>query len=127
MAMYWETLARWIPQRARRDAYALGVPLVFLQARDQCNSIDRAAALRLLNVPNPHMAGQMHGVLPSHVGMRVRFTVKLNSTQGLVQEQKATIVAFFFTDEDRARYGACRPGGYLPTEVPARGCVAAGR
>ena len=46
--------ARWIPQRARRDARALGVPLVFLQAADECNTIDRSAALRMLNVPNMH-------------------------------------------------------------------------
>ena len=42
--------------------------------------------------------------------MRVRFTVKLNSTLGLVQEQKATIVGFLFKDEDKARYEACEPG-----------------
>ena len=39
MSMYWETLSRQIPQRAKRDATALGVPVVFLQAIDECNSI----------------------------------------------------------------------------------------
>ena len=56
------------------------------------------------------MTGHINGVLPAHVGERVRFTAKVNSTEGLVQEQKATIVDFFFNDEDRARYNACLPG-----------------
>ena len=69
MAIYWETLARWIPQRARRDASDLGVPLVFLQAVGECNTIDVQAARRLLNVPNIHNTGHIHGVLPVHVCM----------------------------------------------------------
>ena len=61
MSMYWETLSRQIPQRAQRDAKALGVPLVFLQAIDECNSIDADAARRLLEVPNMHNTGHIHG------------------------------------------------------------------
>ena len=118
--MHWETLARWIPQRARRDARALGLPLVFMQAADECNTIDKSAAQRLLNVANIHTTGHMHGVLPAHVGMRVRFTVKLNSTMGLVQEQKATIVGFLFKNEDTSRYNACGPGElFRPRYQPA--------
>ena len=47
---------------------------------------DREAAKRLLNVPNMHNTGNIHGVLPSHVGMRVRFAIKVNSRLGLVQD-----------------------------------------
>ena len=120
MAMYWDALARWIPQRARRDARALGVPLVFLQAADECNTIDRSAAQRLLNVPNIHKTGHMHGVLPAHIGMRVRFTIKLNSSLGFVQEQKATIVGFLFNEEDQARCAASPPGAlFRPRHLPA--------
>ena len=68
--MYWETLARWMPIRAKRDARAMGVPLVVLQARDECNSVDRVAAMRLLNVANLHNTGDMHGVFSCHRGMR---------------------------------------------------------
>jgi hypothetical protein len=57
MALYWETLSRWATRRSRRDAVEAGVPLVFLQAVDECNSIDREAAQRLLNVPNSHNTG----------------------------------------------------------------------
>ena len=120
LAMYWETLSRWISQRARHDARACGVPLVFLQAADECNTIDRDAAQRLLNVPNMHNTGNIHGVFPSHVGMRVRFAVKVNSKVGLVQEQRATIVDFVFKDSDRMRYNACQPGElFRPRYLPA--------
>jgi hypothetical protein len=120
VSMYWETLARQIPPRAQRDARRMGVPVVFLQSVDECNSIDRNAAQRLLNVPNMHNTGHMHGVLPSHVGMRVRFAVKLNSKLGLVQEQKGTIVEFLFKDEDKERYNQCLPGElFRPRYQPA--------
>ena len=120
MGIYWETLARWISERARRDARALNVPLVFLQAVDECNTIDRNGAQRLLNIPNIHNTGHIHGVLPAHVGMRVRFTVKVNSKLGLVQEQKATIVDILFKDDDRARYNAHEPGElFRPRYLPA--------
>jgi hypothetical protein len=120
MSLYWETLARQIPQRAQRDAFSLGVPLVFMQAVDECNSIDRDAAQRLLNVPNIHNTGHIHGVLPCHIGMRVRFTVKFNSKLGLVQEQRATIVDILFKDEDRQHYRHAGPGQlFRPRYLPA--------
>ena len=96
IALYWETLARWIPQRALRDARAAGAPIVFLQAVDECNSIGRDEAARLLNVVNMHQTADIHEVFPAHVGMRVKLTKKLNGTLGLVQEEKATIVASVF-------------------------------
>ena len=49
LAMYWETLSRWIPQRARRDARKLGVPLVFCQCYDECSTMSRDAGARFLN------------------------------------------------------------------------------
>ena len=50
----------------------------------------------------------------------MRFTVKLNSTLGLVQEQKATVVSFLFKDEDKVRYDACPPGEFFrPRFQPA--------
>lgn len=120
LAMYWETLSRWICQRAQRDATALGVPLVFLQSIDECGTIDRDAAQRLLNIPNIHNTAHIPGVLPTHVGMRVRFTMKLNGSLGLVQEQKATVVDVVFKEEDRLRYNACAPGQlFRPKYLPA--------
>ena len=95
--------------------------MVFLQAVDECNAIDREAAQRLLNVPNSHNTGNIQGVLAAHVGMRVRFTVKVNARLGLVQEQRATILDFVFKEEeDRARYNGCQAGElFRPRFLPA--------
>ena len=118
IAMYWETLARWIPARARRDAEAAGVPVVCLQMHDECNSIDKDEAMRLLNVPNLHRTGDMHGVFTSHKGMRVRLTKKLNAT--LVQDQTATIIDYVFADSDKAGYGGTPAGAmFRPRYLPA--------
>ena len=65
LALYWDTLARWIPPRARADATSCGVPLVFMQAVDQCNTITQEEARRLLNVPNSHNTGNIPGALPA--------------------------------------------------------------
>ena len=117
--MYWETLARWITRRARRDARVLEVPLVFLQAADECQTLDAAAYSRLLNVANIYKTGRIHGVLPAHVGMRVRFTGKFNGAYGLVQEQRATIVDFVFHEDDARRYRETRPGElFRPSRLP---------
>ena len=59
---------------------------------------------RMLNVANIYRTGRIHGVLPAHEGMRVRFTGKFNGTYGLVQEQRATIVDFVFNAEDQRKY-----------------------
>lgn len=119
LSMYWETLARWITRRARRDASVLQVPLVFLQAADECQTLDADGYCRLLNVANIHSTGRIHGVLPCHVGMRVRFTGKFNAAYGLVQEQKATIVDFVFHEDDARRYRETQPGQFFrPRRLP---------
>ena len=71
---------------ALRDAQAMAVPLVLLQARDECNSVDRGASKRLPNVPNMYHTGNMHRVFLRHKGMRGRLTRKLNATVGLVHD-----------------------------------------
>ena len=119
LAMYWEPLARWITRRARRDARVLEVPLVFLQAADECQTLDAQAYSRLLNVANIYNTGRIHGVLPAHVGMRVRFTGKFNAAYGLVQEQRATIVDFVFDVDDARRYRETGPGElFRPKKMP---------
>ena len=117
--MYWEPLARWITRRARRDARVLEVPLVFLQAADECQTMDATAYSRLLNVASIYNTGRIHGVLPAHVGMRVRFTGKFNGAYGLVQEQRATIVDFVFHEDDARRYRETGPGEFFrPKRLP---------
>ena len=120
LAMYWETLSRWIPQRARGDARKLGVPLVFCQCFDECSTMSREAGARFLNQFNIHHTGHMHGIFPVHIGMRARLTQKINATLGLVQEQKVTIVDIVMHERDTIRYRQTRPGEiFRPTFLPA--------
>ena len=96
--------------------------MVFLQAKDECQNLDKDTYSRLLNVANIYNTGKIHGVLPVHVGMRVRFTGKFNAAYGLVQEQRATVVDFVFHEDDARAYKATGPGQifrprYLPTGI----------
>ena len=87
ISIYWETIARWIPRRVRRDAERLNVPVLHVQARDDCsnmplNAMDEDTRERLverfLTKANMGMTGNLHGVLSLHVGMRVRLKRNLS-------------------------------------------------
>ena len=81
------------------------MPLVFLQAADECNTLQaNSARLRMLEVVNAHNAGHAHGVLLPHEGMRVRFTQEIDATAGLVQAQNGSIVEFMFQRHGAERY-----------------------
>jgi len=119
MAIHWETLCRWIPQRAMRDARKLGKPLVCLQCVDESEGLDDVMAWRLLNRYNIYETGKIHGILPAHEGMWMRLTEKVDADLGLVQEARGMIVEFVFHDLDQQRYEATGPGelfqpDYLP-------------
>eukprot|EP00959_Pyramimonas_sp_CCMP1952_P163229 3412233-Pyramimonas_sp.AAC.1 len=99
MGICWETLARLINARARRDARRLGAPCVYLSAVNECSSIqgDADAGRRLVNAPNMRATGDFHGALPAHAGTGLRFTAaqeELENMLGLAQQQWATIVSF---------------------------------
>ena len=52
----------------------LEVPLIFLQAAGKCQTIeDKQTYSGMLRVANIYRTGRIHGVLPAHVGARVRF------------------------------------------------------
>ena len=73
IAIYWETVARWINMRAKRVAKALKVPLYLIQSADSSSprmSVDKAK--KLMNRANPRNTGGMHGMLAVHVGMKIR-------------------------------------------------------
>ena len=73
IAIYWATVARWIMMRAKRDAIALRTPLVLVQAADVSRpTMPVAEAKKFMNVVNPKDSGGMHGMLPLHIGMRIR-------------------------------------------------------
>ena len=67
-----------------------------------------------------HNTGHAHGVLPAHGGMRVRFTAKVNSPFGLIQEQQAATDDFVVKAAGRERYRDARPSElFRPGFTPA--------
>ena len=59
-----------------------------------------------------------------HIGMRVRFTMKMSGRLGLVQDQKGTVVDFLWHEEDKLRFqrvlAESRPGAiFRPKYLPA--------
>ena len=101
VGIFWDTVARWIPRRCRRDAQRLNAPILHCQARDDCsnrpfNSMSDTEKLclteRLLKRTNIHYTGHMHGVVSLHVGMRVRLTAKLSSEHATVSDAEGCLV-----------------------------------
>jgi hypothetical protein len=93
IAIYWETVSRWIMMRAKRDAAALRTPLFLVQAAvasSPAMPLDMAA--KLMNKAAPRETGGMHGLLPMHLGMRVRLLEALDLGNGLVKDAEGEVV-----------------------------------
>jgi len=118
IGIFWDMVARVIVERCLRDARILDVPLIFCQASDvrhqsqmygNSSTTARHVAHQLLTIPNIHNTGNLHGILPLHVGMRVRFTHALSSVDGLVKERQGTVekVVVHEDDEEHMHGGFC--------------------
>ena len=93
VAWYWDTVARWIMMRARRDAHTLKQVLYLVQAADQSSpALSVELAAKLMNQVNPGMTGGMHGMLPLHLGMRIRLLDHLDIGRGLVKDAEGDVV-----------------------------------
>ena len=120
MSIYWSSLARMLSHRAVLDAKELQVPLVFLQAADECCDLKQDAAFRFLNMTNPDKTGHMHGVFPCHIGMDIRFLAKLDGDAGMVQDTQAKIIDFELHSLDREAYCQTVPGEmFYPRFLPS--------
>ena len=93
VAWYWDTVARWIMMRARRDATSLKQVLYLVQAADQSSpALSVELAAKLMNQANPGLTGGMHGMLPLHLGMRIRLLDHLDIGRGLVKDAEGDVV-----------------------------------
>ncbi len=120
MGIYWESLSRMISRRAVLGSRKFGVPLLLAQCADECSEMGKDVAFRFLNQLNPHNTGHMHGILPVHIGMRLRLLAKFNADLGLVQETCCTVVDFELHAQDRVRYDATAAGDiFHPDFLPA--------
>ena len=112
LGIYWETIARWGFMRAERDAKTLRTPLLLLQAADVSSPPMQAElAAKLMNHYNPNETGHLHGMLPVHLGMRVRLTDTLDKTKGLVKDAEGVIVHVALHPADQARVDAAAAAG----------------
>jgi len=101
LGIYWETVAPWAVQRARRDARALQTPLFLLQAADHASPpLPKAVAAKLMNHYNPLETGGIHGIFPAHLGMSVRLTDSICKEKGLVKDSSGVIVRIEFDPRD---------------------------
>ena len=107
IGIYWETVARWIHRRVRRDSQRLKVPLLHVQAKDDCSNIpfstmecDMRVSVteHILTKSNMTLTGNMHGVFSLHIGMEVRLKRNVSLKQGLAQEAEGNIVDAVLTE-----------------------------
>ena len=99
---YWDTVARWMNMRAQRDADVLLKPLFLVQAADRSvPTMSRKDAAKMMNSANPKNTGGMHGLLPVHVGMRIRLLEALDLKNGLVKDAEGQIVHIVVDPRDR--------------------------
>ena len=106
LAWYWDTVARWMMMRAKRDAQTLGQVLYLVQAADVSSPpLPVTMAAKLMNAVNPNVTGGMHGMLPLHLGMRVRLLEHLDLSRGLVKDAEGVVVHVAVNpgDEDEVR------------------------
>ena len=105
IAIYWETVARWMMMRAQRDAKALHTPLILIQAADESvPTMPVDVAKKFMNKANPKDTGLMHGMLTVHLGMKMRLLQALDIKNGLVKDAEGVIVSVVYhpLDQDHA-------------------------
>ncbi|CAE7258426.1 unnamed protein product [Symbiodinium sp. CCMP2592] len=120
MSIYWSSLTRMMNRRVQVDAHRHGVPLVVLQCADECQGLKGQKMRSFLSQPNPYKTGYAHGVLPCHIGMKLRFLQKVDGDKGLVQDTVGTLVDFEFHPQDRERYAGTDAGHFfVPKYLPS--------
>ena len=102
IAIYWETVARWMMMRANRDTKALHAPLILIQAADESvPTMPIDVAKKLMNKANPKDTGLMHGMFAAHLGMRMRLLEALDVKKGLVKDAEGVIVSVVYHPLDQ--------------------------
>ena len=108
LGMYWEMVARCIVSRTHADAKRLSTPLYYCQSADQRDAqwITPRITHQLLTTPNLHETGGLHGLLPLHLGMKVRLMYQLCPSDGLVKETQGTILRIDLHPSDARRHAS---------------------
>ena len=109
LAWFWDTVSRWMMMRATRDAKAMGQVLYLVQAADaSVPAMPMALAAKLLNQGNPGDTGGMHGLLPLHLGMRIRLLDHVDKERGLVKDAEGELVHISINPKDETEVREAR-------------------
>jgi hypothetical protein len=93
IAIHWETVARWINMRTKRDAKALRTPIYLVQAVDSSSpKMPQWKAGHLMNKVNPKRTGGMHGMCLIHLGMKIRILHPHVLANGLGKDAEGEVV-----------------------------------
>ena len=113
IAIYWETVARWMMMRAKRDAAARKTPLFLIQAADESVPVmPPDIAKKLMNKAQPKDTGATHGMLAAHLGMRMRLLEALDTKQmRLVKDSEGVIVHIVVHPDDEELVSAAMANG----------------
>jgi len=119
----WQTVARWMVARSKRDAARAGEKLYVVPAIDKTSGTktrDLTDEVRreLLTHVNAMDTGKMAGMCPIHIGQRVRLSVNLCALLGLVPETEGTVCSVDLDPAEQARAAGAAP---WPPPVPRPG------
>ena len=93
--------------RTKRDAKALRTPLYLVQASDSSSpETPQGTAKKLMNKANPKYTDGMHGMLPIHLGMKIRILHPHVLGNGLVKDAEGEVVNIVFNPLDQEEVDA---------------------
>jgi hypothetical protein len=107
IAIHWETVSRWIIMRTKRDAKALRTPLYIVQsANSSTPQMPQVNVGYLMNMANPRSTGGMHGMLPIHLGMKIRILKPHVLGNGLGKDTEGEVVNIVINPLDQEEVDA---------------------
>ena len=111
MGIAWEAVHRQMQYRAVREARDRGQMLVYVQAVDlppgtRGGPYRREHYMAMLQMPNVTKTGNLIGMCPLYIGMRVRLTVKLSAKHQIVQDAVGEVVGVRFHPQEFETPGA---------------------
>ena len=105
MGIYWEAVGRLMQYRPVREAREAGQMLIYIQAIDIPHKtvLSNSELRRALQTVSMSRTGNLLGMLPVFVGMRVRFNYKLSAKDQLMNDSTGTVTGFKFHGDEFSR------------------------
>ena len=105
MGIYWEAVGRLMQYRPVREAKDAGQMLIYIQAIDIPHKIvlPNSELRRALQHVSMTRTGNLLGMLPVFMGMRVRLNCKISAKDQLMNDSPGTIVGINFHGDEFSR------------------------